>query len=45
MNCGKIRDAYNRFTNLLIRIEALPEGAPLGTGSYQHCLTLFQLMR
>src|SRR5207249_285935 len=27
------------------RIEAMPEGIPLGTGSYEHCLTLVQLAR
>ena len=42
---GKIRAAYTRFTTLLARIEALPEGAPLGPGSYDHCLTLARLAR
>jgi tetratricopeptide (TPR) repeat protein len=42
---GKIRAAYTRFTTLLARIEALPEGAPLGRGSYEHCLTLVRLGR
>jgi len=42
---GNIRAAYARFTNLLARIEALPEGTPLGHGSYEHCLTLGRLAR
>ena len=42
---GEIRAAYTRFTSLLARIEALPEGAPLGPGSYQHCQTLHRLAR
>jgi tetratricopeptide (TPR) repeat protein len=42
---GEVRAAYTRFTTLLARIEALPEGAPLGTGSYEHCLTLVRLGR
>ena len=42
---GNVRTAYTRFTNLLARIEALPEGTPLGRGSYEHCLTLLQLAR
>ena len=42
---GKIDAAYTRFSTLLARIEALPEGAPLGPGSYQHCATLHLLGR
>jgi tetratricopeptide (TPR) repeat protein len=42
---GKIGAAYNRFTMLLAHIEALPEGAPLGPGSYEHSLTLTRLAR
>jgi tetratricopeptide (TPR) repeat protein len=42
---GKIRAAYSRFTTLLARIEAQPEGAPLGPGSYEHCTTLLRLAR
>jgi tetratricopeptide (TPR) repeat protein len=42
---GNLRAAYSRFTKLLEHIEALPEGKPLGRGSYEHCLTLFRLAR
>jgi tetratricopeptide (TPR) repeat protein len=42
---GNLRAAYTRFTNLLARIEALPEGTPLGRGSYEHCQTLNRLAR
>jgi tetratricopeptide (TPR) repeat protein len=42
---GKIGAAYTRFTTLLTRIEGLPEGAQLGPGSYEHCLTLGRLSR
>jgi tetratricopeptide (TPR) repeat protein len=42
---GKIGAAYTRFIGLLARIEALPEGVPLGLGSYQHCVTLLGLGR
>ncbi len=42
---GKIGAAYTRFTSLLARIQALPEGAPLGPGSYQHCQALGWLAR
>lgn len=35
-----IQAAFERSTALLKRIEALPEGAPLGPGSYAHCPTL-----
>ncbi len=45
LNRGKIGAAYTRFTSLLARIEALPEGAPLGPGSYQHCQALGWLGR
>ncbi len=40
-----LRAAYDRFTKLLGRIEALPEGTPLGPGSYEHCITLQLLAR
>jgi tetratricopeptide (TPR) repeat protein len=42
---GNLRTAYDRFTKLLARMEALPEGTPLGLGSYQHCTTLHRLAR
>ncbi len=42
---GDLRAAYTRFTKLLEQIEALPEGTPLGRGSYGHCLTLGRLAR
>src|SRR6266567_1907236 len=42
---GNLRAAYDRFTKLLARIEALPEGTPLGPGSYEHCTTLHRLAR
>ena len=42
---GKIGAAYTRFSTLLARIEALPESAPLGPGSYEHCTTLLRLAR
>jgi tetratricopeptide (TPR) repeat protein len=42
---GMIGAAHTRFTTLLARIEALPEGSPLGPGSYEHCITLGQLGR
>jgi tetratricopeptide (TPR) repeat protein/CHAT domain-containing protein len=42
---GNLRAAYARFTALCERIEALPDGAPLGPGSYQHCTTLHWLAR
>ena len=44
-NEARSRAAYTRFSTLLARIEALPEGAPLGPGSYEHCLTLLRLAR
>jgi tetratricopeptide (TPR) repeat protein len=34
-----------RFTALLERIEAVPEGTARGHGSYEHCVTLGQLAR
>jgi len=40
---GNLSAAYTRFTRLLERIEALPEGRPLGRGSYEHCYILWQL--
>ena len=42
---GNLRAAYGRFTKLLARIEELPEGTPLGPGSYEHCTTLHRLAR
>jgi tetratricopeptide (TPR) repeat protein len=42
---GNLHAAYARFTALLARHEALPAGAPLGGGSYEHCLTLGRLAR
>ena len=45
LNKGDVRAAYARFSALLARIEALPEGAPLGKGSYQHCLTIAYIAR
>ena len=34
---GNLPAAYTRFSNLLARIEALPEGTAVGRGSYEHC--------
>jgi tetratricopeptide (TPR) repeat protein len=45
LDSGNMRSAYARFTALLGRIEAQPVGAPLGLGSYKHCLTLHLLAR
>jgi tetratricopeptide (TPR) repeat protein len=42
---GNLSAAYARFTALRERIEALPAGAPLGPGSYQHCMILGWLAR
>ncbi|MFL5703236.1 MAG: tetratricopeptide repeat protein, partial [Ktedonobacteraceae bacterium] len=42
---GNLQVAFARFTALVKRIEALPEGAPLGSGSYEHCLMLTWLGR
>ena len=42
---GKIGPAYIRFSTLLARIEALPEGTALGPGSNEHCGTLVRLGR
>ncbi len=42
---GNLRAAYDRFTKLLARMEALSKGTPLGRGSYKHCLTLAGLAR
>ena len=42
---GKIGAASTRFSTLLARIEALPEDAPMGPGSYEHCLTLTRLAK
>ncbi len=40
---GNWSAAYTRFKKLLERIEALPEGTPLGRGSYEHCQILHRL--
>lgn len=37
---GNLPAAVLVLTNLLARIESLPEGTPLGRGSHEHCLTL-----
>ena len=42
---GNLRAASTRFTQLLARIEAQPAEAPLGRGTYDHCLTLCRLAR
>ncbi len=42
---GNVRAASTRFMALHARMEALPEGAPLGHRSYEHCLTLGRLAR
>lgn len=42
---GELRDALARFRRLLARIEALPEGGPLGRGSYAHSQTLGRTAR
>ena len=42
---GKLHHAYTRFSSLLKRIEALPQGRSLGRGSYEHCVTLTRLAR
>lgn len=42
---GNLRAAYARFAALLGRIAARPSGAPLGQGSYEHCVTLHMLAR
>ena len=42
---GDLQTAYMRFTRLLGRIAALPEGTSLGRGSYEHCTTLQRLAR
>lgn len=41
---GDFAAALTRFTELRTRHEALPTGAPLSRGSYQHCLTLGRLV-
>lgn len=40
---GNLRAATTRFTTLLARMEALPEGSPLGAGSFEHSMTLTDL--
>jgi tetratricopeptide (TPR) repeat protein len=40
---GNARAALDRLSKLLARIEALQEGAALGPGSFEHCLTLARL--
>lgn len=42
---GDLHTASARFTQLLVRITSLPEGLPLGRGSYEHARTLDQLAR
>ena len=42
---GKLRAAYTRFSNLLARIEALPEGTAVDRRSYVHCQTLGWMAR
>ena len=42
---GNLRAAYTRFSNLLARIEALPEGTAVDRGSYEHCQTLGWMAR
>jgi tetratricopeptide (TPR) repeat protein len=42
---GNLSAADARFTALLARHEAPPVGAPLGSGSYEHCQTLHRLAR
>jgi tetratricopeptide (TPR) repeat protein len=42
---GKLQAAYDCFTALLARHEALPASAPLGSRSYEHCQTLGRLAR
>ena len=42
---GNIQAALDRFTALLSRIEAQPEGTELGKGSYVHCVALYWLAR
>ena len=42
---GELQVAYERFAALMARHEALPEGAPLGRGSYEHSFVLLQLAR
>lgn len=37
---GKVRSAAARYQTILKRLEALPEGAPLGIGSHEHRETL-----
>ena len=45
LSSGNPNAAHGRFTTLLRSIEILPEGTPLGRGSYVHCLTLHRLAR
>jgi len=40
---GKTQAAYTRISRILVRIQALPEGAEDGPGSYSHCCTLQEL--
>jgi tetratricopeptide (TPR) repeat protein len=42
---GKLPAAYARFTALRARMETLPAGALLGSGSYEYCQTLGRLAR
>ncbi len=43
LNKGNLRAACVRFTELLVRVEALPEGTPVGKGSFEHFYTLKEL--
>jgi tetratricopeptide (TPR) repeat protein len=40
---GKVQAAFARLTRLLARIQALPDGADDGPGSFSHCYTLQEL--
>lgn len=40
---GQVQAAFVRLTQLLARIQALPEGTDVGIGSFSHCRTLQEL--
>jgi len=40
---GRVGASLAHLTNLLARIQALPEGAEIGPGSFSHCRTLQEL--
>lgn len=42
---GNLQAAYSRFASLLAKHTALPNGAPRGSGSYEHNVTLTRLAR